>query len=131
MYFEGKIIKLEKEVIQGSVLSPGYFNQYILKFVKEMVIYWGKTLNEGSLQMYADDIILITKKLDQLIKALNKANEVLNEEWLEVNQIKSKIITLDQAAKNKIPKSCQKIPFSNEGNILGLNINLIFDNFCK
>lgn len=86
---------IKNGVRQGDSLSPTLFSLYINELAKEI-----KNMNRGinmagqniSILLYADDMVLITEREQDLQEMLNKMNEWCNQWRIKVNKNKSKIV---------------------------------------
>lgn len=82
---EGKLRNPETGSPQGGVISPLLSNIYLHEFDSR----WNGT--KGKLTRYADDMVIITATREQAEKALETAEEILEELGLKLNRKKTKI----------------------------------------
>ena len=122
----GKVINLLKGVIQGSVISPGLFNDFLKKFAEEMENFWNQSGKKGSDQLFADDIVAITIWLGDLIIAADRMSVNMEKEKMKINQQKSKFLSKKPKPKI-ISEKIVDIPFDLGDNLFGFYRRIIIN----
>ena len=92
---------IKKGVRQGCSLSPVLFNLYIENAIKEVKEKFkaGVTVHGERIKMlrFADDIVLVAEKQDDLEEILNGLENVLNESYsMRINKSKTKVMVCNR-----------------------------------
>ena len=108
-------ININRGVLQGGILSPFLFNCYIDDLIRE--------LNEVCFEAlaYADDIALICKNEDELLKSMDILERWSNNNDIAVNKKKSGILIIDQDRGGK--KYIKGFPIKVNYKYLGIILN--------
>ncbi|HRP37312.1 MAG TPA: reverse transcriptase family protein, partial [Candidatus Dojkabacteria bacterium] len=99
-----KIIRVNKGVAQGSILSPALFNIFIEDLAKEIIKE--AEINIEDALLYADDILTICTSPEQIRKVINIIEKWSQTNGMELNKKKSGIMPF-------VPRraTSQKTPF--------------------
>ena len=108
-----KVIKYNKGVAQGSILSPALFDIFIEDLAQELAEVIG--ISYEDILFYADDILVLCQTQAQLKQCINIIEEWSRQNGMELNKKKSGILPFG-------PRGAKDIPFLrpektyNEGN---------------
>ena len=113
------ILNVNRGVLQGSILSPMLFNIYI----NDLIDILDKNVFE--ILAYADDIAIICKDKEQLLKAMDIIDNWANNNNIKINKNKSGIIILQH--NNNKDKNINGYPLKNQYKYLGITFNYNLD----
>jgi len=87
--WQGKLIRREKGVPQGAVVSPLLANLFLDEFDERL-------LGQGlKLVRYADDFLVLCKSREEAERALDKVREAAADEGLNLNEAKTQIVDFE------------------------------------
>ena len=96
-----KIIKYNKGVAQGSIISPALFNIFIEDLTDKIA-----TELKGSTEdilLYADDILILCQSQEQVAKCVKIIEEWSSQNGMELNKKKSGIVVFTSRKARKVP----------------------------
>ncbi|MDY6806012.1 MAG: reverse transcriptase domain-containing protein [Cyanobacteriota bacterium] len=82
---EGKVIRAEKGVPQGAVVSPLLANIYLDEFDKTI------SQTDWKLVRYADDFVVLTRTFEEVVEAYSRVGAILNSMGLSLHPEKTLI----------------------------------------
>ena len=96
-----RIIKFNKGVAQGSILSPALFNIFIEDLVEELNREVG--LNIQQTILYADDILLLCQTVSQVKKSIDIIEKWSDRNGMKLSKKKSGIVVFAPREDRKVP----------------------------
>jgi hypothetical protein len=96
-----RIIKFNKGVAQGSILSPALFNIFIEDLIDELGKEVGFTVQK--MLIYADDILLLCQTISQVKKSIEIIERWSEKNGMKLNKKKSGIVVFAPREDKKIP----------------------------
>ncbi len=112
----GESFRIQRELKQGSVMSPWFFNSYVDGVIREMKTKVGEVgmemrVNDGKwIQLNAvlsdDDTVLIAENESDLQKLVNVFNSVCKRRKLKANINKSKVMVFEKSKSEVVDFAC-------------------------
>jgi len=96
-----KIIKFNKGVAQGSILSPALFNIFIEDLAESLATEL--KMNTEDILLYADDILILCESQEQTAKCIQIIENWSQLNVMELNKKKSGIVVFASRKAKKIP----------------------------
>ena len=96
-----KIIRFNKGVAQGSILSPALFNIFIEDLAYEIEKEIGISLED--VLMYADDILILCQTIDQAKRCIRLIEQWSQNNGMELNKKKSGVVVFSARRAKDIP----------------------------
>ena len=112
-------MNVNRGVLQGSILSPMLFNI----FINDLIDLLDKNVFE--VLAYADDIAVICKDKEELIKAMKLIDQWANENYILINKKKSGILVLCNPTNRDT--AIEGYPLKNQYKYLGVTLNSYID----
>ena len=90
--------KISKGLKQGDPLSTTLFNIVLDKTIKDTKLPTNRTLYN---QVYADDIVILTRNKGNVIEAIMKLVRATKDQGVEINEFKTKYVVLNEQQKRQ------------------------------
>jgi len=97
-----RLLKTNKGVAQGSVLSPALFDVFMEDLGDDLTFRAGIDMEDRL--FYADDVLLLVTSEDQLIKAVSVVEEWAKKNGMSLNKSKSGVVVFANRKATKVPK---------------------------
>jgi urease gamma subunit len=112
-----RMIKYNKGVAQGSILSPALFNIFIEDLVESLARELGMSIED--ILLYADDILILCQTQEQITKCIQIVEKWSHLNGMELNKNKSGIVVFAPRRAKKIPLMKLETEKDIDGNEIG------------
>ena len=110
-----RIIKFNKGVAQGSIISPALFNIFIEDLVEKLSQELKMSIED--ILFYADDLLLLCKTPDQVERCVQIIEQWSHENGMKLNRKKSGLVVFAPRSAKKIPYMELKTELDEKGKI--------------
>jgi len=124
-----RIIKFNKGVAQGSILSPALFNIFIEDLADKLSQELKMSIED--ILMYADDILLLCDSQYQIRKCVQIIEEWSKQNGMELNKDKSGIVIFAPRKAKKIPLMEAETILNSQGKVVRREWVPIQKNICQ
>jgi endonuclease/exonuclease/phosphatase family metal-dependent hydrolase len=123
-----KMIKYNKGVAQGSLLSPALFNIFIEDLVESIATELKISIED--ILLYADDILILCQSQEQIIKCIQIIERWSYTNGMELNKNKSGILVFAPRRAKKIPLMKLEVEKDIDGNVIESKWTTTVTNIC-